>query len=238
MTRRCILVVEDDPAIRRGLVDALGFAGYTVLAADSGDAGLEQARGAAIDLLVLDVVLPGHSGFEVLRELRRSKPSLPVILVTAKGAESDRIQGLELGADDYVVKPFSIRELLARIQAVLRRSAERPLDVGAFELAGRRIDFARREVTRPCGTVETLSEREVELLRYLATNPNRAIARDELLRTVWGLDPDGLRHTRTIDMHIARLREKIGDDPDEPSIIATVRGKGYMICSARPGGPR
>ncbi len=230
MTRRTILIVEDDPAIRRGLVDAVEFAGHATLACGDGDDGLERARGAAVDLVILDVVLPGRSGFEVLRELRKSRPTLPVILVTAKGAEQDRVEGLELGADDYVVKPFSAKELLARIKAVLRRSAERPIDVDPIvELAGRRVDFARREVVLPDGHTESLSEREAELLRYLVANPGRAIARDEILRSVWGLDPVGIRHTRTIDMHVARLREKVADDPAAPVIIATVRGKGYMI---------
>ncbi len=230
MAKRSILVVEDDPAIRRGLVDALTFAGYTPIACGNGEEGLGRALGAELDLVILDVVLPGMSGFEILAEIRRCRPTLPVIMVTARGAEADRVLGLETGADDYVVKPFSARELLARVEAVLRRSAERPLDVVAIELAGRRIDFLRREVTLPDGTVKSLSEREAEILRYLVANPGRPIERAELLRSVWGIDPTGL-HTRTVDMHVARLREKIGDDPSAPTIIATVRGKGYMIGS-------
>ncbi|MBK8980201.1 MAG: response regulator transcription factor [Planctomycetes bacterium] len=239
MARHRILVIEDDPAIQRGIVDAVEFAGYAASACGDGVTGLERARAPGVDLVVLDVMLPGRSGLDVLRELRRCRPTLPVVMVTAKGAESDRVAGLELGADDYVVKPFSARELLARIKAVLRRSAERPLDVaGHVVLARRRIDFERREVALPDGTRTALSEREAELLRYLVTNPGRAVSRDEILRSVWGLDPHGVRHTRTIDMHIARLREKLGDDADEPTLIATVRGKGYMVsANALPDTP-
>ena len=239
MSQRVILVVEDDPAIRRGLVDALEFAGYATLACADGKEGLERALSAALDLVILDVILPERSGIEILEEVRRCRPTLPVILVTARGAEPDRVLGLQSGADDYVVKPFSARELLARVEAVLRRSAERPLDLDEVVVAGRKIDFQRREVHLPDGTRQQLSERETEVLRYLAANPNRAIARAELLRSVWGLDPNGL-HTRTVDMHVARLREKIADDPSNPAIIATVRGKGYMLCtpaSPAKGGP-
>ena len=231
MAERTILVVEDDPAIRRGLVDALAFGGYCSIACGDGDEGLGQALGAELELVILDVVLPRMSGIEILEEIRRCRPTLPVIMVTARGAEADRVLGLETGADDYVVKPFSARELLARVEAVLRRSAERPLDVVTIELAGRRIDFSRREVTLPDGAVKTLSEREAQILRYLLANPGRPIERAELLRSVWGIDPAGLQ-TRTVDMHVARLRDKIEDDPSAPEIIATVRGKGYMVGSS------
>lgn len=229
MSRR-ILVVEDDPAIRQGLVDALSFAGYESLASEDGEEGLELALASDIDMAILDVILPGRSGFEILEEVRRSRPTLPVILVTAKGAEADRVHGLKTGADDYVVKPFSATELLARVEAVLRRSAERPLDVAQVALAGREIDLARREAKLPGGDTRQLSERETEILRFLAANPGRAIARDELLQCVWGLDPSGV-HTRTVDMHVARLREKLADDPTDPEVIVTVRGKGYMLAT-------
>ena len=234
MTRRHILIVEDEPAIQRGIVDAVEFAGYRTSACGDGVQGLERARGAGVDLVVLDVMLPGMSGLDLLRELRRSRPTLPVVMVTAKGAEGDRVAGLELGADDYVVKPFSAKELLARIKAVLRRSAARPLELtGSIELAGRRVDFERREVTLGDGSPVALSERESDLLRYLLANPGRAISRDEILQSVWGLDPHGLGHTRTIDMHVARLRDKLGDrpEPDGNQLIATVRGKGYMVAT-------
>jgi DNA-binding response OmpR family regulator len=228
VTERVILVVEDDPAIRRGIVDTLSFAGFRTIACGDGKEGLERALSAGLELVVLDVVLPGASGFEVLAGIRQARPALPVIMVTARGSESDRVAGLEGGADDYVVKPFSARELLARVEAVLRRSAERPLDVRRADVAGCRIDFLRREVTARDGAPQSISEREVDLLRYLLSNPDRVITRDELLRRVWGLDPSGV-HTRTIDMHVARLREKLGDDPDDPHVILTVRGKGYKL---------
>ncbi|HLU39898.1 MAG TPA: response regulator transcription factor [Planctomycetota bacterium] len=232
---RTVLVVEDDPAIRTGLLDALAFAGYRTASAARADEGLQQAIAADLDLVILDVVLPDGSGFDVLAEIRRCRPRLPVILVTARGAEPDRIFGLRHGADDYVVKPFSAGELLARVEAVLRRSAERPLDVDRLALNGCRIDFRRREATRADGSVVALSEREVDILRYLAANPGRAIPRAELLQHVWGLDPAGV-HTRTIDMHVLRLREKLGDDAAAPRLIVTVRGTGYMLQHPE-GGP-
>jgi DNA-binding response OmpR family regulator len=151
-----------------------------------------------------------------------------VIILTALGDESDRVQGLRLGADDYVVKPFSVRELLARVEAVLRRSPERPSDIGEIVLANCRADLNRREIAFDDGQRVELSEREAMLLRYFAQNAGRAISRQELLHRVWHLAPDGLE-TRTVDMHVARLREKLRDDPDKPQVIVTVRGKGYML---------
>jgi DNA-binding response OmpR family regulator len=230
--KKNVLVVEDDAAIRRGLVDALQFAGYTVLACADGEDGLVTAQRAELDLVILDVMLPKRDGFSVLAELRRSRPVLPVILVTARGAEQDRVRGLETGADDYVVKPFSSKELLARVQAVLRRSAERPLDVQQIEIAGRRVQFERREVVRPDGSVATLSEREVELLRYLVQNRGRALSRSELLERVWGV-AGGDGGSRAIDMHIVNLRDKLLDPPSAPEVLLTVRGKGYMLAAER-----
>lgn len=227
--KKIVLVVEDDPAIRRGLVDALTFAGYQPIACSDGQDGLTTALGAQLDLAILDVVLPHRSGFEILAEVRKARPALPVILVTARGAENDRVHGLQTGADDYVVKPFSSKELLARVAAVLRRSAERPSDVGRIALAGRSIDFDRREIERPDGSRVMLSEREAELLRYLVQNRGRAVARAEILQRVWGL-PSGDTQTRAIDMHIVHLRDKLADSPDAPAVVLTVRGKGYMLA--------
>jgi DNA-binding response OmpR family regulator len=229
VTQRTVLVVEDDAAIRRGIVDALRFGGFRPLEAADGKTGLATALGAELDLVLLDVLLPAMNGFDVLAALRRSRPSLPVIMVTARGAESDRVQGLTDGADDYVVKPFSAKELLARVEAVLRRSAERPRSVGRLDVAGRVVDFETREVVLADGARATLSEREADVLRYLATGDGRVVSRDELLQRVWGLDPKGVAATRTVDMHVARLREKLGDDPDAPRIILTVRGRGYRL---------
>jgi DNA-binding response OmpR family regulator len=223
-----VLVVEDDAAIRRGLVDALSFAGYGVLECDNGRTALELAIESPIDLVLLDVMLPGMDGFEALSGLRRSQPTLPIIMVTARGAEADRVRGLTDGADDYVVKPFSARELLARVDAVLRRSPQRASDVRALRAGGRTIDLERREVRSPDGETRPLTDREVAILRYLAVSRERAVDRKELLHHVWGLNPKGIQ-TRTVDMHIARLRDKLEEDPADPRIICTVRGKGYML---------
>ena len=232
MDPKRILVVEDDSAIRQGLVDALQFAGYEVLQAGNGNDGMTQCRRATFDLLLLDLILPGHSGFEILEAVHEARPTLPVIILTARGEEADRVKGLRLGADDYVVKPFSVRELLARVEAVLRRSPERPNQVNKVPLPNGVADLARCEVRFDNGQRTELSEREVELLRYLAGNVGRAISRDEILQRVWRLDPKRLE-TRTIDMHIAHLRDKLRDDPDDPKVLLTVRGKGYMFAMTK-----
>src|SRR5688572_21028808 len=229
MTRpRTICVVEDDPAIRRGLVDSLGFAGFRVLACEDGPSARRTLALAEIDLVLLDVVLPGLDGLVYLPELRAARPTLPVLLVTARGAEEDRVRGLKSGADDYVVKPFSASELLARVEAVLRRSAERPLDVLALGLPAGRVDLLRRTLSPVEGSVSALTERECELLAYLARNPGRIVSRAELLERVWRLDPRGI-DTRTIDMTVARLREKIGERAEDARVVVTVRGGGYRL---------
>ncbi len=225
-----VLVVEDDAAIRRGIVDSLKFEGYTTFEAGDGAAGLDMALGVSCNLILLDLVLPKRDGLSILKEVRLAKPTLPVIILTARGEEHDRVQGLKLGADDYVVKPFSVKELLARVQAVLRRSPERPMDVDEVKFPGGTADLNRRELRFDAGDRCELSDREVELLRYLAINGGRAISRDEILSRVWGMDPAGVA-TRTIDMHVARLREKLRDDAHEPKVLLTVRGKGYMFAA-------
>jgi DNA-binding response OmpR family regulator len=232
MRRQQVLIIEDDPAIRRGIVDALRYAGYLPIEVANGDEGLDLATRRAYDLLLLDLVLPGRDGLEILREVRAVRPTQPVIILTARGEEVDRVTGLCLGADDYMVKPFSVKELLARIEAVLRRSPERPSDVTEFALPGGTADLARAEVRFADSSRVDLSEREVELLRYLATNSGRTVSREELLLRVWQISPRGVS-TRTIDMHVTRLREKLRDDPAEPRVILTVRGKGYMFAGPR-----
>ncbi|HEY3322219.1 MAG TPA: response regulator transcription factor [Planctomycetota bacterium] len=234
MTQRQVLVVEDDSAIRQGICDALKFHGFAVQEAKSGNIGLEMAVRGDYDLLLLDLILPERDGLEILREVRSVRPATPVIILTAKGDESDRVQGLKLGADDYVVKPFSVKELLARVEAVLRRSPERPVDVAKVTLPCGTADLARREIRYTDGKREELSERETELLRHLAANPGRVITRDEILLRVWRIDPSKVE-TRTIDMHVARLREKLRDNSNEPKVLLTVRGKGYMFGTEKSG---
>ncbi len=231
MSLGTVLVVEDDDAIRRGLVDALRFSGYTLHEASDGRSGLDLALSIDADIVLLDIMMPRMSGLEVLEELRKAKPTIPVIFLTARGEEEDRVKGLKLGADDYVVKPFGVDELQARVEAVLRRSAERPTPRKTLSIAGREVDFERREVRLAGGEVRTLAQREAEVLAYLAANPGRAVARDELLARVWGFDPRGTQ-TRTVDMAIARLREQLDDSPTDPQVIRTVRGKGYMLAES------
>lgn len=230
---RTVLIVEDDAAIRRGVVDALQFVGYHTLEAARGPDGLAMALRDEYSLLLLDLVLPGGDGLQILKEVRRVRPTAPVIILTARGDESDRVEGLRQGADDYVVKPFSVKELLARVEAVLRRTPARPVDVDTVAIPGGTVDFARREV-RFGRERDELSEREAELLRYLIMNAGRAIARDEILTSVWRISADGLP-TRTIDMHVARLRDKLRDDGAEPRVLLTVRGVGYMFASDAVG---
>ena len=235
IAKQKILIVEDDPAIQRGLRDALRSEGYQTLEASDGPSGKALAIQADADLLLLDLVLPGASGFEILGAVREVRPTLPVIILTARGEEPDRIQGLRRGADDYVVKPFSVQELLARVAAVLRRTPERPADLATIDFPGCSADLNRREIAYGDGGREPLSDREMELLRYLALNSGRAISREELLAHVWRMDPQRVV-TRTIDVHIARLRIKLRDDQARPRILLTVHGKGYML--ARDGAER
>ena len=228
MPRPRVLVVEDDRAIREGLADALAFHGYAAVQAERGDTGLDKALHGGCDLVILDLVLPGREGLAVLRELRRAHPTLPVIILTARGGEADRVRGLREGADDYVTKPFSIRELLARVDAVLRRSPERPGDVRSLRLPAGRVDLERQEVVFADGSRCELSLREAELLRYLAANPGRIVSREELLSRVWGVGPRSTE-TRTVDVHIARLRTKLRDHGTKDAMLVTVRGKGYRM---------
>jgi len=229
MPRLTILTVEDDAPIRRGIADALTYAGYSVLEAGDGDQGCAMAVRRDIDLLLLDMVLPGKTGLEILREVRNVRPTLPVIILSARGEESDRVSGLRLGADDYVVKPFSVNELLARVDAVLRRSPGRPTDVDSLQLPAGRVEFARSEIQYVDGATAQLSEREIMMLRYLAQHSGRAVSRQELLENVWQIDAKGAS-TRTVDMNVARLREKLRDDADHPQVLVTVRGRGYMMA--------
>ncbi len=234
MALATVLVVEDDAAVRRGVVDALTFAGYHVLEAADGRAGLVSATSGGVDLVLLDILMPKLSGLEVLEVIRRESPGLPVIFLTARGMEEDRVAGLRAGADDYIVKPFGPKEMLARVEAVLRRSAERPTPVRKLSIGGCVIDLSRREVVLSDQSRRVLPDLEARVLEYLACNPGRAVSREELLSRVWKVDARGLQ-TRTVDMAIARLRELLGDDPSAPTVIVTVRAKGYMLASTDPG---
>jgi len=222
------LVIEDDPAVRRGVVDVLEYAGYRTLEAGDGHAGMELALKANYRLLLLDLVMPGPSGFDILQAIKRKRPGQAVIILSARGEENDRVRGLTTGADDYVVKPFSMKELLARVDAVLRRTCERAAPSDERPLPGGTADFRERVIRFNDGRREELSEREADLLRYLIDSRGRIVSREEILRHLWGLDPDRTE-TRTIDMHVMHLRAKLGDK--DQRLIATVRGKGYQFLT-------
>jgi DNA-binding response OmpR family regulator len=227
LTAKRILVVEDDVAIRRGVARTLERAGFAVAEAGDGVSGERLARSGEVDLVLLDLALPLRDGLEVLDGIRRADPTVPVIVVTARGDEAQRVDGLRRGADDYVVKPFGTRELVARVEAVLRRSPERRRPVEILESAGREIDLVRQEVRFAGGERVELSALETELLRYLAERPRRTISRDELLHRVWRARPHAIA-TRSVDMTVARLRKKLGDG-GEDGLLVTVRGKGYKV---------
>jgi len=224
-----IVVVEDDGPIRQGIVATLRAGGYEPIETADGEAGLQAALRPGVDLVLLDLMLPRLDGAVVLKRIRQFNATLPVIILTARSSEDDRVAGLVGGADDYVVKPFSARELLARVEAVLRRSPERPQTVHRLRVGRAVVDLARREARVAKDVLQSLSETECALLSHLAANSGRAVSREELLTRVWGVGGSGIE-TRTIDMHVARLRSKLAAcDPQAESAIVTVRGKGYML---------
>jgi two-component system, OmpR family, response regulator RegX3 len=225
--RRRILVVEDDRTLRQALAFNLTREGYDVTTASDGEAALEAARNQRPDLLLLDVMLPGMSGVEVLRVLRRDGIATPVIIVSAKGDEIDRVVGLKVGADDYVTKPYRLRELVARMRAVLRRAPRESVDGSpdeVVEVDDVRVDLARHEVFIR-GEQMSLPLKEFELLALLLAHAGRVLTREILIDRVWGADYVG--DTKTLDVHIKRLRTKVEDDSGSPSRIVTVRGVGY-----------
>jgi two-component system, OmpR family, alkaline phosphatase synthesis response regulator PhoP len=224
VTRR-ILIVEDEPALRLSLGDRLRAEGYEVEVAADGDAGFERARAGPFDLVVLDVMLPGRSGFDVCRDLRREGVETPVLMLTARGEVIDKVLGLKLGADDYLVKPFDSLELVARIEALLRR-AQPDTEAGSFAFGGVRVDFRRMRVTRGGEEVE-LSALEFRLLRFLVEHPGEVLGRDRLLDEVWGYEADV--YSRTVDQHVATLRRKIETDAKHPRHLQTVHGAGYRF---------
>ncbi len=221
-----ILIVEDEPAMRLGLKDNLEIEGYEVDTASDGEAGLAKVRTNTYDLILLDVMLPRVSGFDVCKAVRVAGIRTPVILLTAKGEEIDKIIGLELGADDYITKPFSVRELLARIKAILRRS-QSPDKAGPIVTIGRLVvDFAAFQ-TSEGGEEVKLSHKEFEILSYLFKNKNQVVSRYDLLEHVWGYEEQIT--TRTVDNFIVRLRQKVETNPNQPRIILTVHGSGYKL---------
>jgi len=223
-----ILVVEDEAAIRQGLVDVLVYHGYEVDSADTGTDGLRKSLSGRFDLLLLDVMLPGVDGYEICDRVRDQDRQLPIIMLTARTSDDDIVHGLQLGADDYVAKPFSIRQLLSRIEAVLRRS-QAGIEAGrVIGLQGIEIDTENLSGIRD-GRQVMFTRREIELLDYLRQHPERPVSREELLAKVWGYGRHMAIETRTVDIHIAKLRRKIERDPKNPENLLTVRGAGYRL---------
>jgi DNA-binding response OmpR family regulator len=221
-----ILIVEDEPDMVLGLKDNFEFEGYEVLTASDGQTGLERARTQKPDLLVLDIMLPKLSGLEVCKTLRGEGFEAPIVMLTARGQEIDKVVGLELGADDYVTKPFSIRELLARVRAILRRSEGKKKRLSRYQFSDVELDFEAYRAKKGAEPLE-LSPREFELLRYLIERKGETVSRDRLLEDVWGYE--SYPSTRTVDTHIAKLRAKIGDSGSEPRWILTIHGVGYKF---------
>jgi DNA-binding response OmpR family regulator len=224
-----ILVVEDEAAIRDGLADVLVYHGYEVDTASDGRLGLQRALSGQYDLLLLDVMLPGRDGFSICDEVRKADREQPIILLTAKTSDDDMVNGLSLGADDYVTKPFSIAQLVLRIKAVLRRSRAGIALATHIELSGD-VEIDTRSLSGRRGTESlAFTRREIEILQYLQQNADRPVSRDELLTRVWGYDRTAEIETRTVDIHIAKLRRKIEIDAREPRNLITVRGTGYRL---------
>ena len=232
-----ILIVDDDPEIRRLLVDYLARNGFEPLAARDGREMMQMLDKQVVDLVVLDLMLPDIDGLTLCRDLR-ARSNLPVLMLTARGEEADRIVGIEMGADDYLVKPFSPRELLARIKTILRRTRALPPNLRpevqrCLVFAGWRRDTATRALTAPDGVVVALSGSEYRLLRILLDHPNRVLNRDQLMELIHGRSADPL--DRTIDVQVSRLRQRLRDENREPQLIRTVRGEGYVLAATVEG---
>jgi len=227
-----VLIVEDEPGLVEGLAHNFQFEGYEVATAQDGREGLKLALRDRPDLIVLDLMLPQKDGFEVLREFRQRNSTVPVLILTARSLESDLIQGFDLGADDYLTKPFSVAELMARARALLKRAPQseggEALPPGHYNFGDVVIDFQTREV-RKSGELVPLAFKEFELLKYLALRRGKTVSREELLQEIWGVDPDSGVTTRTVDTHIANLRGKLGGGDVSPNFIATVHKVGYKF---------
>lgn len=224
-----ILIVDDEPSMREGLSDNLIFEGYKTELASNGIEALEKLKDQSFDLVVLDVMMPEMSGFDVCKQIRQDGNQVPVILLTAKGEEIDKVLGLELGADDYITKPFSLRELIARIKAILRRSENSTVEnsTSKFEIIGlMQVDF-KNYIAKIANKEENLSHREFEVLHYLWAHKQKIVSRDDLLKNIWGYDE--FPTTRTIDNFILKLRQRVEVNPNDPKIILTVHGLGYKM---------
>ena len=221
-----ILIVEDEPGMVAGLRDNFEFEGYQVLSALDGVSGLERALADSPDLVILDVMMPRMSGLDVCKQLKSKRPAIPIIMLTARGQEVDKVVGLELGADDYVTKPFSIRELLARVKAVLRRVGSVPIATDRYIFGDVEVNLHSCQVSRRGRSLD-FSSKEFDLLRYFLSHPGEALTRDRLLEEVWGYDK--FPTTRTVDAHIVRLRQKLEPKPDDPRFFLTVHGTGYKF---------
>lgn len=224
-----ILIVEDDPAVLRGLETALTEEHFEVLTATDGERGLSLALRERIDLIILDLVLPKKNGEEVCRELRSNNVQTPILMLTSKKEEIDKIVGLEMGADDYMTKPFSVRELVARIKAILRRTQEIRMDLEEYAFGNIHVDFRKQECTK-AGKAIRLSVRELDVLKYLAQREGEVITREMLLDDVWGYEH--YPTTRTVDNYILSLRKKLEDDPANPRHILTIHTAGYKFVKA------
>jgi len=224
--KKRILIVEDEPAMVAGLRDNFEYEGYEVISASNGVAGLERALTDNPDLVLLDVMMPRMSGLDVCKQLKAKLPTLPIVMLTARGQEIDKVVGLELGADDYVTKPFSIRELMARVKAVLRRASPPSTTPEVYRFGDVEVNIRKNEVRRAGVPVE-LSGREFELLAYFVAHPAETLSRDRLLDAVWGYE--NYPTTRTVDTHILHLRQKLEANPEEPRLFLTVHGSGYKF---------
>lgn len=221
-----ILIVEDEPAMQLGLKDNLELEGYHVDIASDGETGLNKINSGKHDLILLDVMLPKISGFDICKAARAAGITTPIILLTARGEEIDKVLGLELGADDYITKPFGVRELLARVKAMLRRNPSARHDQSFVQIGRLQIDF--NGFLAKCGDEDVkLSHKEFEILGYLYKNRNKVISRHDLLQHVWGYEEHIT--TRTVDNFIARIRQKVEENPNQPKIILTAHGSGYKI---------
>ncbi len=223
-----ILIVEDEAAIRDGLIDVLVFHGYEVESTGDGREGLSLAKNGQFDLILLDIMLPGIDGYEICNQVRDLDPEQPIVMLTARTSDDEIIEGLRLGADDYVGKPFSVQQLVLRIEAVLRRSRRLAAAKQVLELDGVSIDLENLSGIRD-GSDLQFTRREIDVLRYLAGNSERPVSREELLEKVWGYAPELELETRTVDIHIAKIRRKIETDSSTPAHLITVRGAGYRL---------